>query len=812
MLSAWTTDLRHAARSLRRAPAFFVTAVVTLGLAIGAVAGMFNVVYTVLLRPLPFPSPDRLVVISGTAPGSDMPARFSLGLDFYFQYKEQSKLIDGIFFVTGGTSTLRTEGAGARVERIPMGFPSNSMYSTLGVSPLKGRLPASDDGERVVVISDALWKSWFGGQDSVIGQKYFVSGAMREVIGVMPPDFRFPTDDTMLWVPQAPEPKDVQPGNLGLTLIARMKPGVTTEQLTAELTQISKGLPGRFGGAAPYARLIAQHRALVDPLLQQLVGPTVSASLWVLLGAVAVVLLIACANVTNLFIVRAEGRRREMAVRNAIGAGRWQLARLQLAEALVVATSAGALAMVLSVFAMPMFVRAAPAGIPRLGSTGLDLPTLAAAFGLVLLVAVACGVAPALRSSTPDLTRLKEGGRSGTGRRRWTRDALVAAQTALALVLLIGSVLLVRSFQQLHRVDPGYHTKDLYTFQFAPEQPQKLTDGPSWGRFHLDFMDRLRALPDVATVGVVNNIPLDEGTGGGRWLTESMAADSTGTLLNQNWTAGDYFRAMGIEVLRGRTFTNDEAFTPNTNIIISESAADRLWPGQDALGKLLRRRLGNQMLTFNVIGVVADVKQMDWRDAGQALVYFSLTGPTAEIWGMSSPAYVIKSRRAGNLTAEVRALVKQVAPEAPVYREFTMSFLAKRSMIQLSFTTLTLGAISMLALILGAIGLYGVLSVVVAERTREIGVRMALGASGGAVRRMVATRGLVVVFVGVVVGLGVAAASTQALRPLLFGIEAGDPAVFVTMPVALLAIGLIAGYLPARRASRVNPIVALNKD
>ena len=378
-------------------------------------------------------------------------------------------------------------------------------------------------------------------------------------------------------------------------------------------------------------------------------------------------------------------------------------------------------------------------------------------------------------------------------------------------MLVIGSVLLVRSFQKLHAVNPGYETADIYTFQFAPEQP-RLTDGPAWGRFHLDFMDRLRALPGVTSVGVVNNLPLDEGTGAGRWLTDAMPADSTGTLLDQNFTAGDYFRAIGIELLRGRTFNNDEAFTPNTNIIISKSAAERLWPGQEAVGKLVRRRLANQLLTFTVVGVVADVKQDDWRDAGEAIVYLPLTGPTAAIWAMGSPAYVVKSPRADRLTSEVRNLAKQVAPEAPVYREFTMSFLAQRSMVQLSFTMLTLGVISALALMLGAVGLYGVLSVVVAERTREIGVRMALGATAGTVRRMVATRGVVVVAIGVAIGLGVAAASTRALRPLLFGVEAGDPLVFVTMPAVLIVIGLLASYLPALRASRVDPNEALRRE
>jgi predicted permease len=808
VITQWTTDLRHAWRALLRTPGFFVTSVGTLALGIGAVAGMFSVVNAVMLKPLPFQDSGRLVVIAGTAPGSDLSERFGPGLEFYLHYKERSKLLDGIFFFGGGTSTLRAD---TRVERVSMGFPSIEMYATLGVRPQLGRLPVTEDADRVVVISDQLWSSWFGRDPSVIGRSYFVSDGMREVIGVMPADFRFPSDNTLLWVPQRVRFDQIRPGNFGLPIIARMKEGVTRDQLAGELTQLSKELPERFGGSPGYKRIIDRHSAVVDPILDRLVGPAVETSLWVLLGAVLIVLLIACANVTNLFLVRAEGRRRDMAVRRAIGASRTQLVRLQMAEAFLVALPAGLLAVLISALTLPLFLRAAPAGIPRLGQAGLDLATLGAAFGLVVLTALLCGALPALRASSPDLTRLRDAWRS-TGRHHWGRNLLVVGQTALALVLLIGSALLVQSFQRLRNVDPGYDTKDLYTFQFAPEQPH-LVDGPSWARLHLMVMDRLRALPGVTDVGVVNNIPLDEGTETWRFLTEGMSQDSGGTLLDINFTGGDYFRAAGIALLQGRAFTNDEAVTPNTNVVISRSTAERLWPGQNPLGQRLRRA-GNTSINqpFTVVGVVEDVKQNDWRDAGEAAVYFPLTGPVAQSWALGSPAYIVKSPRADSLLHEVRDLVRQVAPEAPVYREFTMEFLAQRSMIMLSFTMLTLGVVSGLALILGAVGLYGVLSYVVAERTREIGVRMALGATAGAVRRMVMSQGAKVVLAGLVVGVGAALASTRLLSTLLFNVQAMDPIVFAAMAVLMTVIGMLASYMPARRASRVDPMVSLRSD
>src|SRR5688572_6402654 len=758
MLAELITDLRHAWRALLRTPGFLITSVGTLALAIGAVAGMFSVVNTVILKPLPFPDSDRLVVIAGTAPGSDMPERFSPGLEFYLHYKENSRLIDGIFVFGGGTSTFRTTD---RVERIPMAWPSSDMYATLGVRPLLGRLPVAEDGDGVILISHQLWMGWFGGDSSVVGKSYFTSGEMRQIIGVMPPESTFPSDQTLLWVASPIQLEQIRPGQGGMPMVARLKPGVTHEELAAELTRLSKQLPARFGGPPSYARTIAQHSALVTPALEAMVGPTARTSLWVLLGAVTIVLLIACANVANLFMVRAEARHRDLAVRRAIGASRTQLVRLQMTEALLVALIAGVLALALTTVTLPIFLRAAPEGIPRLNQVDLDLPTLAAAF---------------------------------------------------ALVLLIGSSLLVRSFQKLRNVDPGYDTADIYSFQFAPEQ-ERLTDGPAWGQLHLEFMDRLRGLPGVTSVGVVNNLPLDEGTGGGRWFTDAMTDESGGTPLDQNFTGGDYFKTMGIDLLRGRTFLTTEAVTPNSNIILSRSAAEKMWPGQDPVGQRLRRRLGDQgVVSFTVVGVVEDVKQDDWREEGEAVVYFPLTGPTAAMWGMGSPAYVVKSPRAASLGPEVRELVRQVAPEAPVYREATMEFLAERSMTQLSFTMLTLGVVSALALILGAVGLYGVLAYIVAERTREIGVRMALGATPGGVRRMVVTQGAKVVLVGVVIGVGVAVLSTRALGTLLYNVDAVDPLMFVAMSGMLIAVGMLASYLPARKASRVDPIESLRGD
>jgi putative ABC transport system permease protein len=413
---AWMSDtgrdLQQAWRSLLRTPGFLVACVATLALAMGAVAGMFSVVHAVLLEPLPFPAPDRLVALFGNSPGSDLPKRFGLSNEFYLHYKERSKLLAGLFSFSDGTSTFR---AGDRVERIPMAWPTNDMYATLGVRPKLGRLPVAADNDDAVVISDRLWESWFGRDSSVIGKWYFVSDSLKQIIGIMPASFHFPNDDNLLWISGEVRLDQLQPGNFGLQMVARMKQGVTPEQVAVELTQLGKELPGRFGGSPVYARIMGQYRSIVSPLAEEMVGPTLRTSLFVLLGGVAVVLLIACANVANLFLVRAESRRRDLTVRRAIGASSAQLARFQMAEAVAVALAAGVLAIGLAAATLPIFLHAAPTGIPRLSEVRLDAPTLAATFGLVLLVALGCGAAPALRASSPDLSGLREGGRGSSG-------------------------------------------------------------------------------------------------------------------------------------------------------------------------------------------------------------------------------------------------------------------------------------------------------------------------------------------------------------------------------------------------------------
>ena len=799
MMRTWIRDLRRASRSLRRSPGFTAAAVVTLALALGANAGIFSVVDAVLLRPLPFPESDRLVYIAASAPGSDFPDEFGVSIEFFDHYSNEATQLEDLGTFNGFTATFRD---GDRVERLRMAAPSMSLFSTLGVEPVLGRLPQPGEGGQVAVLGYGQWTTWYGQDPEVLGRSVWMIDGPRTIVGVMPESFQFPSAGVAAYAPNDFDREITTVGRFGMQLVGRLAPGADEESLRAELTELARRLPELYGGSPAYARLIEQHVPVVRSLTETLLGP-VRTAIWVVMGAVGVVLLIACANVANLFMVRAEGRGRDLAVRRALGAGRGRIMRELLAEGWVVAGLAAVLAVALAAFGLPGYIEAVPDGVPRIDDVGLSLTTIAFTVAAAVGAALLCGLWPAVRGSRTHLGRLRDGTRGSTRGRSWGRDALVAAQTALALVLLVGSGLLLRSVQALRAVDPGYDTSGILTFQFAPDQDH-LVDGPSWAGFHLEFMNRLRALPGVETVGIVENVPLDEGTqsvsfvaeGGGTDLDDGIRGDLT-------FAGGDYFAAMGIDVLRGRPFTDDDARTPG-NAVVSRSLAEALWPGEDPVG----RRIQNALLEdwHTVVGVVEDVVQNQLRDAPSMTAYYPLVGTTPRTYALSSPGYVVRSERGTGLVAEVRALIGEVAPEAPMYRVYSLEDLIDRSTVQLNFTMLTLGVAAVLALVLGAVGLYGVLSYVVAQRTREIGVRMALGAEAGSVRRMVVAQGVKVVAVGILLGLVGAVAATRALASLLYGVGTLDPITFGGVALTMVLVGITASWIPARRASRVDPI------
>ena len=811
MLEAWMRDFAQAARSLGRSPGFTLVTVATLALAIGANTAIFSVIDTVLLDPLAFSEPDRLVSIRASAPGSDLPEEFGVGTEFYIQYRENASALEDLGLYGEAQTTVRADD---KVERLFVSPASPSLFSTLRVTPVLGRLPADDDPEgRVVVISHWLWADWFGRDPSVLGREIEVSGGSRTIIGVMGPEFGFPQERVSLWVHDLPT-EPIRPGGFGINLVGRLAPGADHETLREQLATLAQRLPERFGGSPQYRQIIERHRPIVRSLEEQLVGD-IAAPLWVLLGTVGIVLLIACANVANLLIARAEGRRRDLAVRRALGAGRGGLIRSQLAEALLLSAAGGIAGVLLAKAGVPLLVRAAPESIPRLGSVGLDAAALLFTAGVVILAALASGLFPAVHFSNPGLSGgLRDSHRVGAGPDHFTRDALVVVQTAAALVLLVGSGLLLKSFLELRRVDPGYDTEDIFTFQTAPDpRGHGLADAATFAQFHYDFMDRLAAMPGVESVGLVNTLPLDEGAGATRFATELSAGDDAQQpLLRFTMVGGDYFQTMGIRLIRGQYFVRRAQPIADPGVIVSEAASEILWPGQDALGKRVGRA-GDAAGFMTVIGVVEDIFLEDFRQQSpDPMIYLPMVGRTATEWGVGTPAYVVKSARAEIIAPEIREVIREIAPDAPMYRVFTMARLAARSSARLSFTMLTLAVAAGLALILGAVGLYGVLSYVVSRRTREIGIRMALGAQTHQLRRMVVAQGSRVTLIGVAIGIIAALAATRVLNTLLFGVGAMDVTTFTLMSALMLGVAVLASYIPARRASAVDPMQSLRAE
>lgn len=805
----WIRDFRHAARALSRSPGFTFTVVVTLALAIGANATIFSVVKPVLVDRLPLPNADRLVHIGGSAPGTDQPEELGVPDELYFEYRESVPAIEDAALYGTGSSTTRAEG---QVDQLFVTQATPSFFSTLGAQPFLGRLPHDGDNGTVVVLSYWLWQSWFGSDAKVIGRSYTFANQTRTVVGVMKPEFRFPDERVAFWVPLTIRAAQVTPGGFGPRMVARVAPGTDRARLAEQLAPLARRVQQRLGGPAPYVRIMERHRPIVQPLHEHLVGK-IATPLWILLGTVGIVFLVACVNVANLFAVRGENRRVDLTVRSALGAGRGDLIRAQLTEALLLAAAGGSAGALIAWAGVPLLVRAAPdavaggfggAPIPGLATAHLDASAVLFTGAMSVLAACVFGLLPAIRFSGSKLGSLQQAGRGVIGRANYTRDVLVAAQTACAVVLLVGAALLMRSFWQLSRVDTGYDTKDIFTFQIAAARPD-LNDRTSISRFQYAFMERLKAIPGVESVGFISTLPLDEGAGRANVTTPKIEASGAEAPLIRNAAAGGaYFQTMGIRVVSGRLFDRVEEEQGISNVVVSEAAARVLFPGEDPIGQKVRLATGGQAW-FTVIGVVEDVKVDDLRR--------HTPDPMVYLPGVSnSPAYVVKSTRADQLAPEVRAVIREVAPQSPMYRIFTMQNLAARAMASLSFTMLMVGIASVLALVLGAVGLYGVLSYSVTRRTQEIGVRLALGAEPGNVRRMFIWQGTRVTLLGVLVGVLAAAGFTRYVQALLYGVERLDISAFAGMSAVMLAVALLASYIPARRASRVDPLVALRGE
>ena len=806
MMTGWGRDLMQASRSLRRAPGFSLVVVATLGAAIGAGSAIYDVVRVVLLDPLPYGDEERLVIISASAPGSDLTPLSGVGPEFFLGYQKEAQQLESVAVFTSFTQTVR---AGDQVERVRVSFATPSLFETLSSRPVLGRLPTSEDGDRVFVMSHGMWTTWFGRDPTVIGQTFYVAGQPRTAVGVMGPGFRFPNDGVLVWVPAEISEAGIRPGRFGLSMVGRMAPDATYESLAAELDRIARGFPAEYGGSPAYARIMEQHRSVVRGVREVITG-SVSTPLWVLMGAAGLLFLIACSNAANLFITRSERHRHDHAVRRALGAGRGRILRWQGTEALLLAAAGGLLAIPIAWLGAPALIRAAPQEIPRADRVGVEPATLLFILGACIVAAVACSTVPALRTSRAGSNLTRSGGSPDA--RSWGRRGLVTAQTALVLVLLVGSGLLLRSYRALRAVDPGYDVENVFSFQIAPEESH-LTDGPSFAQFQVEMMGRLASLPGVESVGLVENLPLDEGPGRDLFVQEGApVVQDEGIPLAFTFAGGDYFSTMGISLLAGRVFGSGNHGDEVGHVILSQSAADALWPGENPLGKRLQDTSGRNTGLETVIGVVEDVHQFTFRERSEPLLYRPMVGPEPLSWVLASPAYVVRSRRAAELAPEIRDLVTEMAPSAPMYRAFTMVDRADDSMAGLSFTLYALAVAAALSLGLGALGLYGVLAYVVARRTREIGVRMTLGAEAGAVQRMVVRQGAAMVGVGILLGLVLSVALSRVLAGLLFQVQPLDPFTFAGTAALLLTIGLTASYVPARRASSIDPSIAVRSD
>jgi predicted permease len=806
ILSDILTDLKYAARKLRKSPAFTLTTVLTLALGIGANTAIFSVINSVLLRPMPYPDAGKLVRIRQTDGGQPDAASPP---DLY-DYRARTKSFEDFAMLEPAAMNLVMPGASP--ERLSGSRVSASWFSLLGTPALRGRTFLKGEDEagapKIAVLSEKLWRSRFGSDERVLGKQISLNGDQYTIIGVTPASTQYPIS-TDVFVPRiftADDRSDQTRGARWLGMLARVKPGVTLEAARADLARATTDLNRQFPDAY-------NHRTAEPVPLREYVVGDISKPLWVVMGAVALVLLIACANVANLLLVRATSRETELAVRTALGAGEGRLVRQLITEALLLTAIGATLGVLIAMVSMKTLIGLASSSLPVVTRTTMDGVVLAATAGIALVTGIIFGVLPAHHVTRGSLASSLRAGSRGTRTRPGTlrlRRVIVVAEMAMAVTLLAGAGLLLRSFSRLMHVDTGFSPENVMTYNVALPG-QRYGELASLRTFVNNLESRLKSTPGVTHAAIGSDLPLD----GRNFVISYVIQGKPRPPRNEEPSAriesitDDYFATLGMNVVRGRVFKQDRAGSAKV-AIVNQEFVRKNFPNDDPIGKYVElgwsadsdRRGGT------IVGVVPNVKQTGLDSDVEPIIY--LPYDQAPRSGLSIAVKAQNAKIA--LAPTLRAQVKELDAELPLYNVRPMSEIVATSVATERLYMVLLTAFAAVALILSAVGLYGVIAYAVSERTTELGVRVALGASTGRISRMILGEGLVMSGAGVVVGLAASAGASQVLSTLLFGIKPSDPVTFVAVTVALVAVALAASYFPARKAAKADPLVAMRGD